>query len=184
MGLGISSGVACSAVAGVASPASTQAAAASSVASVIAGGGPVPPPADLAQQLLRQLRDQFLRYSAHVVCQRRKRKERKRDVVLWVEEKGRDSLFTGKCWVDLVACTSVRRGECAVIRVVAEVFFEPAGRPRGLGRGGAASLVLGCEGCLRSAVCDQCSLVRSSTENLRGSLHHQVSFPRSISLAR
>ena len=37
---------------------------------------------------------------------------------------------------------------------------------------------------LVSAVCDQCSLVRSSTEESRGSLHHQASLPRSTSLAR
>ena len=32
------------------------------------------------------------------------------------------------------------------MRVVVVVFFEPAGRPRGLGRGAAAPLVLGCVG--------------------------------------
>ena len=32
------------------------------------------------------------------------------------------------------------------MRVVVAVFFEPAGRLRGLGRGAAASLVLGCVG--------------------------------------
>ena len=32
------------------------------------------------------------------------------------------------------------------MQVVVAVFFEPAGRPRGLGRGVAASLVLGCVG--------------------------------------
>ena len=32
------------------------------------------------------------------------------------------------------------------MRLVVVVFFEPAGRPRGLGRGAAASLVLGCVG--------------------------------------
>ena len=40
----------------------------------------------------------------------------------------------------------MRRGEWAVTRVVVAVFIEPAGRPRDLGRGAAASLVFGCVG--------------------------------------